>query len=88
MNNVSIVKGPLVSLLKKLFTLLPLLATSAFATPCSSMQYDMVNWFAMGTAWSQQYHLTSNANPLYTYRSSGVFYWAKGPSGYPWDVNY
>ena len=69
------------SLLKKLFALVPLLAASAFATPCSSTQYDMVNWFVMGTAWSQQYHLAGNANPLYTYRSNRVFYWIKAPSG-------
>ena len=64
MNNVSIAKGPVVSLSKRLFALVPLLATSAFAMPCSSTQYDMVNWFVMGTAWSQQYHLTSNALQL------------------------
>ncbi len=48
MNNVSIAKGTVVSLLPKLLALLPLLAASASATPCSSTQYDMVNWFAMG----------------------------------------
>lgn len=68
---------------------------SAFATPCSSTQYDMMSWFAMGSSWSAQYHLTGSANPLYTYRGNNVFYWVKDlywvngrPAGYPWDVNY
>lgn len=74
--------------MKTLLALLPLLAASASATPCTSTQYDMLNWFAMGSSWSQQYHLAGNANPLYTHRSSGIFYWIKGGSGYPWDVNY
>jgi hypothetical protein len=74
--------------MKKLLALLPLLAASASATPCTSTQYDMLNWFAMGSSWSQQYHLAGNANPLYTYRSNRVFYWIKGASGYPWDINY
>ena len=65
-----------------------MLGASASATTCTASQYDMMSWFAMGSTWSQQYHLTGNANPLYTYRSNGVFYWVKGASGYPWDVNY
>src|ERR1700745_450953 len=63
------------------------LAEPASATPCLLTQYDMMNWFAMGSSWSTMYHLSSNANPLYTYRGT-VFYWIKGLSGYPWDVNY
>jgi hypothetical protein len=63
------------------------LAETATATPCLSTQYDMMNWFAMGSSWSTQYHLTGNANPLYTYRGN-VFYWLKGAAGSPWDVNY
>jgi hypothetical protein len=74
--------------MKKLVALLPILVASAWATPCTSTQYDMMNWFAMGSSWSQTYHLTGNANPLFTSRGNGVFYWIKGPSGYPWDVNY
>jgi hypothetical protein len=74
--------------MKKLLALLPLLVASASATPCSSTQYDMMSWFAMNHSWSQVYHLTGNANPLYTYRDDGNFYWIKGASGYPWDVNY
>ena len=65
-----------------------LLVAQALATPCTSAQYDMMNWFAMGSSESLQYHLTGNANPLYTYRGNGVFYWVKGATGYPWDVNY
>jgi hypothetical protein len=61
-------------------------AEPAFATPCISTQYDMTSWFTMGSSWSTEYHLTGNANPLYTYRGK-VFYWVKGASGSPWDVN-
>jgi hypothetical protein len=71
-----------------LLTLVPLLLGSAYATPCSSSQYDLITWFALKSSWSQQSHLMGNANPQYTYRGNGVFYWIKGPSGYPWDVNY
>ena len=74
--------------MKRLLALLPVLAASASAMPCSSTQYDMLTWFALGSSLSQQSHLTGNANPLYTYRGNGVFYWLKGHSGYPWDVNY
>lgn len=42
----------------------------------------------MSSSWSQAYHLTGNANPVYTSYGSGVFYWIKGSAGYPWDVNY
>ena len=62
------------------------LATPAFASPCSSTQYDMMNWFVMGSSWSLEYHMTGNANPLYTHLGN-TFYWIKGPNGYPWDVN-
>ncbi len=34
--------------MKKLLALLPLLVASASATPCTSTQYDMLSWFAMG----------------------------------------
>jgi hypothetical protein len=41
--------------------------TSAYASPCSSTQYDMLNWFSLANDWSTLYHLTGNANPLYSY---------------------
>ena len=88
MNKALVAMVAIGSRLQKVLTFLLLLAAPASATPCSSTQYDMLNWFAMGSTWSQEYHLTSNANPLYTHRSNGVFYWVKGPSGYPWDDNY
>jgi hypothetical protein len=73
----------------KWFLALPLLlVASAFASPCNSNQYDMMNWMAMSPAMSQSYHLASNANPQYTYQQNGIFYHIKGASGYPWDVNY
>jgi hypothetical protein len=59
----------------------------ACASPCSSTQYDMMSWFAMGSSWSLKYHLTGTANPLYTDQGSTSFYWVKGAAGYPWDVN-
>jgi len=72
----------------KFLALLPLLVASASATPCGSSQYDMLRWFAMSSPLSQSYHVTGNANPLYTYHENGIFYVVKGASGYPWDVNY
>lgn len=76
--------------MKWYLALLLLLVASASASPCSSTQYDMLNWFAMENDWSMTYHLTGNANPLYTYRdwTNHRFYWIKGAAGYPWDVNY
>lgn len=65
----------------------PIFVESASAAPCTSTQYDMMSWFTMGSSWSTMYHLTGNANPLYTYRGK-VFYWLKGAFGYPWDVNF
>lgn len=58
------------------------LVESASATPCSSAQYDMMTWFTMGSSWSTEYHLTGNANPLYTYRGN-AFYWVKEPPDIP-----
>jgi len=46
----------------------------------------MLSWFEMASSLTTEYHLTGNANPLYTYRGK-TFYWLKGASGYPWDVN-
>jgi hypothetical protein len=63
------------------------LTTPVFASPCSSYQYDMMSWFVMGSSWSLKYHMTGNANPLYTDLGGASFYWIKGPNGYPWDVN-
>jgi hypothetical protein len=73
---------------KLLLLLLPLLAASAFAAPCGSGQYDMMNWLVMSSSMSQTYHLASNANPQYTFHGNGIFYRIKGSAGYPWDVNY
>jgi len=67
-----------------IFALLAVVPVSA--APCSTTQYDMMNWFAMAPSWATDHHLTGSANPLYTYRGN-TFYWVKGPSGYPWDVN-
>ena len=50
MHTVSIAKSTVLSLLERLLALLPLLAASASAIPCSSTQYDMLNWFAMGAS--------------------------------------
>jgi hypothetical protein len=61
-------------------------AAPALASPCSSTQYDMMNWFVMGSSWSLKYHLTGSANPLFT-DLGNTFYWMKGAQGYPWDVN-
>jgi hypothetical protein len=46
----------------------------------------MLNWMTMDSAMSGGYHLSGNANPLYTQVSSGKFYWTKGANGTPWDI--
>jgi hypothetical protein len=63
---------------------------SASASTCSSTQYDMLNWFSLGNDSSTVYHLTGNANPLYSYHDSNKqrIYSVKGGAGYPWDVDY
>ena len=56
------------------------------ALTCPSGTYDMLNWMTMDPGISGGYHLSGNANPLYTQVSSGKFYWTKGANGTPWDI--
>jgi hypothetical protein len=71
-----------------------LLATIAFAPAltghaqtCDSNHYNMLDWMTLDTATTQ--HLTGVSNPLYNVLPDGSkFWWIKGSSGYPWDVQH
>ncbi len=53
---------------------------------CPSGTYDMLDWMTLDSNLRSGMHLTGTANPLYTEMMSGKFYWTKGGSGYPWDI--
>lgn len=53
---------------------------------CPSGTYDMLDWMTMDSNMRGGYHMAGNANPLYTSMAPGKFYWTKGASGEPWDI--
>ncbi|HZQ23892.1 MAG TPA: hypothetical protein VFA89_13960 [Terriglobales bacterium] len=53
---------------------------------CPAGQYDMLDWMTMDSDLRSSQYFGGNANPLYTEMYSGKFYWTKGPSGAPWDI--
>src|SRR5437899_11072225 len=53
---------------------------------CPSGTHDMLDWMTMDSDLRSSKHLTGSANPLYTSIKSGKFYWTKGGTGYPWDI--
>jgi len=53
---------------------------------CPDGTYDMLDWMTLDSNLRGSYHLTGNANPLYTNMGSGKFYWTKGANGTPWDI--
>jgi hypothetical protein len=59
-----------------------------------SGSYDMLAWMLMSPSLRAANHFASTqingvtpANHLYTQLNTGNFYWIKGDSGYPWDIN-
>jgi hypothetical protein len=46
----------------------------------------MLDWMTLDSNLRSSYHLSGNANPLYTNMGSGKFYWTKGANGTPWDI--
>src|SRR2546430_3212745 len=59
----------------------------SYAQTCDSNHYDMLDWMTLDTATTQ--HLTGTSNPLYSILpANSDFWWIKGSSGYPWDVQY
>jgi len=62
----------------------PALAETTMA--CPEGTYDMLDWMTLDSNLRGSYHLTVNANPLYTNMGSGKFYWTKGANGTPWDI--
>ena len=53
---------------------------------CPSGTYDMLDWMTLDSNLRGRYHLAGSANPLYTKMETGKFYWTKGGSGSPWDI--
>ena len=53
---------------------------------CPSGTYDMLDWMTMDSDLRLSQHLNGTANPLYTSMQSGKFYWTKGGTGSPWDI--
>ena len=57
---------------------------------CPPGQYDMLDWLTMDSDLRGSNYFTNSSNPLYTVvytTGSTKFYWLKGSSGYPWDIN-
>jgi hypothetical protein len=65
-----------------------ILVQHAQAQSCPAGYGDMLDWMTLDTAATQ--HLTGPQNlPLYSkLPSGGLFWWIKGKSGYPWDIQY
>jgi hypothetical protein len=53
---------------------------------CPSGTYDMLDWMTLDSNLRGGNHMSGNANPLYTNMGSGKFYWTKGATGTPWDI--
>ena len=53
---------------------------------CPSGTYDMLDWMTLDSNVRDNNHMAGSANPLYTQMASKKFYWTKGASGQPWDI--
>lgn len=53
---------------------------------CPSGTYDMLDWATLDSSLRSSYHMGGNSNPLYTNMFTGKFYWTKGATGAPWDI--
>ena len=53
---------------------------------CPSGTYDMLDWMTLDSNMRGSFHMSGNANPLYTNMGGGKFYWTKGAGGGPWDI--
>jgi hypothetical protein len=89
--------------MKSVSHLLPLILVSCIAwlsnpTPSSAQQtitcppgqYDMLDWLTLDSDLRGSNYFTNTNSPLYTvvYTSGSTkFYWLKGGSGFPWDIN-
>ncbi len=69
-----------------LFSLAANLAQAETTIACPAETYDMLDWMTLDSSLRGNYHMTGNANPLYTNMASGKFYWTKGANGTPWDI--
>lgn len=53
---------------------------------CPAGTYDMLDWMTLDSSLRSTYHMEGTSNPLYTNMLNGKFYWTKGASGGPWDI--
>ncbi|HJT69849.1 MAG TPA: hypothetical protein VJ731_06600 [Terriglobales bacterium] len=60
--------------------LLVVVTSFASGQVCKSNQYDMLNWMA-------PQNNTVNGHYNVVFPQTGTFYWVKGKSGFPWDVD-
>jgi len=66
------------------FSAKPVVAETTMTCPTGT--YDMLDWMTLDSNLRGSYHMTGNANPLYTNLGPGKFYWTKGANGTPWDI--
>jgi hypothetical protein len=62
------------------------LAGAESTMSCPSGTYDMLDWMTLDSSLRASNHMIGSANPLFTEMMPGKFYWTKGSSGYPWDI--
>jgi hypothetical protein len=62
------------------------LAQAESTISCPAGQYDMLDWMTLDSDLRAGKHLAGSANPLYTTMASDKFYWTKGGTGEPWDI--
>ena len=53
---------------------------------CPAGTYDMLDWMTMDSGARGSRFLKGSANPLFTAIMRDKFYWTKGHTGYPWDI--
>lgn len=80
---------PLITLSCIVWLYHPTPANAEQTITCPPGQYDMLDWLTLDSDLRGN-HYFSDSTPLYTvvYTSGSTkFYWLKGGSGYPWDIN-
>jgi hypothetical protein len=66
--------------------LAPVAAHAESTISCPPGTYDMLDWMTLDSDLRSTYHMEGTNNPIYTIIEPDKFYWVKGGSGYPWDI--
>lgn len=66
--------------------LAPIAAHAESTISCPPGTYDMLDWMTLDSDLRSTYHMEGTSNPIYTIIEPDKFYWVKGGSGYPWDI--